>query len=166
MPVLKSFIRAGFGASSRIGKTRGGGGSAGASPKRGGLKPVYLGRLWCPYPEPRVFRAFQSTLLASPLLIRVPEATIRKCPIYKGLRGTYPETPYLRGVAGSSLEMPVDQGVPGSAGLCVGYGAGCCASGAACGDFGIGCCCVGSVTKPIRDRPLRAASDMICATFS
>ena len=87
--------------------------SADASPERGGLKPVYLGRLWCPYPEPRVFRAFQSTLLASPLLIRVPEATIRKCPIHKGLRGTYPETPYLRGVAGSPLKMSVDKGAPG-----------------------------------------------------
>ena len=52
-PALKSFIRAGFGTSPSQWENwkNAVGGSAGASTKRGGLKPAYLGLLRCPCHE-------------------------------------------------------------------------------------------------------------------
>ena len=52
----------------------------------GKVEPLYFGLLKYGCPEPRVFRASQSTLLASPLLIRVSEAPARSVFIYTGLR--------------------------------------------------------------------------------
>ena len=63
-----------------------GGGNAGASPKRGGLKPTYLGRFRGGARKPLVNRVSPDTLPASPLFIRASEAFARKRPIHTGLR--------------------------------------------------------------------------------
>ena len=55
------------------------------------------------WPKARLFRAFQRRALANPRKQGTSRHPARKYPIYKGFRGTYPETLYLYGVAGMPL---------------------------------------------------------------
>ena len=62
---------------------------------------------WAPQkgcPLARVFTAFQRMMLANPRKQGIPEHPTRKRSIYKGFRGSYPETPYPRGVRSTYLE--------------------------------------------------------------
>ena len=63
--------------------------SAGASTKRGSLKPAYLGHLQVGCSEVLVNRVSPDTLPGDPLFIRVTEVPARKRPIHTGLRAAF-----------------------------------------------------------------------------
>ena len=66
--------------------------------KRGGQKHRRIAqKRW---PKARLFRVFQRRALANPRKRGTSRHPARKYLIYKGFRGTYPETLYLYGVAG------------------------------------------------------------------
>ena len=52
-------------------------------------------------------------MLANPRKQGIPKHPTRKRPIYKGFRGTCPETPYLRGIQTGYWEMLYPRELPG-----------------------------------------------------
>ena len=52
-------------------------------------------------------------MLANPRKQGIPKHPTRKRPIYKGFRGTFPETPYLRGIQTGYWEVLYPRELPG-----------------------------------------------------